>query len=118
MKQLNRPSPASYTITLTVFLKESVKFKDHKGRIVDIEVRGERDEDECFFRVKDVARCFNDIRCQDHMLDVKSGYNKQDHFLFFYRPRGSGTLESSRDKDKELFLTHPARTRQYQITDA
>jgi hypothetical protein len=56
---------------------------------LEIEVRGQQDEDGCFLRVKDVARCFNDIRCKDHILDVKSGYNKQDHFLFFYRPRNS-----------------------------
>jgi len=81
-------------------LTESEKFKDHQGKILEIEVRGKREEDECFFRVRDVARCFNDIRCQDHILEKTTGYSPQDHFLFFYRL-------SNRDnsRTKELFFT-------------
>jgi len=86
-------------------LTESEKFKDHNGAILEIEVRGKRDEDECFFRVKDVAACFNDIRLKDHILEKTTGYSPQDHFLFFYRPQNLGTI-GGEQKDKELFLTY------------
>ena len=94
-------------------LIDSEKFKDHNGKILDIEVRGKRDMDRCFFRVKDVAVCFNDIRCQDHILDGKSGYSIKDHYLYMYRPRDSGTTENiiSTQKNKELFLTYDGMLR-------
>jgi len=87
-------------------LTESEKFKDHKGHILEIEVRGERDDESCFFRVKDVARCFNDIRSQDIILNAHSGFYENNDYIYFYRPIIDGTVERSQDKHKELFLTY------------
>lgn len=87
-------------------LTESEKFKDHKGQILEIEVRGERDDEGCFFRVKDVARCFNDIRSQDVILNTHSGFSEKNDYTYFYRPIINGTVERSQDKNKELFLTY------------
>jgi len=39
-------------------LKKSEKLKDNVGKIVEIEVRGTRDHDNCYFKVYDVARGF------------------------------------------------------------
>lgn len=83
-------------------LTESEKFKDHRGNILEIEVRGERDDDGCFFRVKDVATCFNDIRIQDVILFANSGFDEKNDYIYFYRPKMYGTTEQ---KKKELFLT-------------
>ena len=77
-----------------VDLMESEKFRNHQRKILETEVRRERDEDGCFFRLKDVARCFNDIRRQDHFLHRKSGYNEHGHYLYFYRSGVSGTVEN------------------------
>jgi len=87
-------------------LTESEKFKDHKGHILEIEVRGERDEEESFFRAKDVARCFNDIRCQDVILNCHSSFYENNDYIFFYRPINDGTVENSLNKNKEMFLTY------------
>jgi hypothetical protein len=84
-------------------LKESEKFKDQKGRILEIEVRGERDEDECFFRVKDVATSFHDNNLYIHIdrSDIEhTSYRIREDFVYFNR-------FSNRDNSstKELFFT-------------
>lgn len=87
-------------------LTESEKFKDHNGAILEIEVRGERDEDECFFRVKDVATCFNDVNLYIHIdrTDTEhTAYRTGEDFFYFYRLPNGGTLEQ---KKKELFFTY------------
>lgn len=89
-------------------LTESEKFKDHKGKTLEIEVRGERDEDECFFRVKDVARCFNDVRIQDVILFAHSGFDETIDYIYLYRPINYGTVEQ---KKKELFFTYQGMLR-------
>lgn len=92
-------------------LTESEKFKDHKGRILEIEVRGERDEEGCFFRVKDVARCFNDINLYIHIDRTDSSdtsYRLGEDFVYFYRLPQVGTTE---EKKKELFFTYQGMLR-------
>jgi len=86
-------------------LTEAEKFKDANGKALEIEVRGARDEDGCFFRVKDVAVSFNDISCQDTLLDDRCGYTPRDDFLYFYRP-GDSRDNKVQQKKKELFLTY------------
>jgi hypothetical protein len=92
-------------------LKESEKFKDQKGRILEIEVRGERDEDECFFRVKDVATSFHDNNLYIHIdrSDIEhTSYRIGEDFVYFYRLPNGGTVEP---KKKELFFTYQGMLR-------
>jgi hypothetical protein len=99
-------------------LKESEKFKDHKGKILDIEVRGEREEDECFFRVKDVARCFNDIHLHKNIdrADIQyTSYRLGEHFVYFYRLSNGETV--GQQKQKELFFTYQGILRYLFVSD-
>jgi len=92
-------------------LTESEKFKDQNGAILEIEVRGERDEDECFFRVKDVATCFNDINLYiniDRTDFQHTAYRVGEDFVYFYRLSNGGTIEQ---KKKELFFTYQGMLR-------
>jgi len=89
-------------------LKDNEKFKDANGQTLEIEVRGERNEDGCFFRIKDVATCFHDIRIQDVILSTNSGFDEKTDYIYFYRPIIVGTIE---EKKKELFFTYQGMLR-------
>ena len=87
-------------------LTELEKFKDHNGAILEIEVRGERDEDRCFFRVKDVATSFDDIHLYKNIdrTDIKdTAYRIGEDFVYFYRLSNRETVGQ---KKKELFFTY------------
>lgn len=92
-------------------LTESEKFKDHQGKILEIEVRGKREEDECFFRVRDVARCFNDLHFHRNInrADIQdTSYRVGEDFVYFYR---LSTRETVERKEKELYLTYQGMLR-------
>lgn len=98
-------------------LTEKEKFKDQNGKILEIEVRGERDEDGCFFRVKDVARCFNDIHLYKNIdrADIQyTSYRVREHFFYFYRLSIGETVEP---KKKELFFTYDGLLRYLFVSD-
>lgn len=88
-------------------LTDAEKFKDEKGNVLEIEVRGMRDEDGCFFRVKDVARCFNDVSIYENIPRTHTSYRLIDDYVYFYRPyniRSTDDLENQ--SIKELFFTY------------
>jgi len=90
-------------------LMESEKFKDHNGKVLEIEVRGEREEDECFFRVKDVAVCFNDIHLYRNIdrADIQhTSYRINEDFVYFYRISNRHMTEADVRKPAELFFTY------------
>lgn len=86
-------------------LKESEKFKDKEGKVLEIEVRGEREEDSCFFRVKDVQTCFKDLRLYDNLTLIHTSYQEVEDYVYFYRPYPVGSTEVIETK-KELFFTY------------
>ena len=65
-------------------LTEEELFKDIDGNIMDIEVRGERQHDKCYFRVRDVAKCF-DTKYLRHTVTEKrtDGYIEGIHYRKF-----------------------------------
>ncbi|AAV51123.1 unknown [Acanthamoeba polyphaga mimivirus] len=84
-------------------LKNSEKFKDDKGNIIDIEVRGNKNDSECYFLVKDVASGFYIKRLFSILLNFNSGYEIKTHYVYF------NIIKQKNDKTivkKELFLTH------------
>lgn len=83
-------------------LKDSEKFKDKNGKVLEIEVKGKREEENCFFRVKDVQTCFEDISLYkniDRADNVHTSYQFLEDFIYFYRL-------SNRESTKELFFTY------------
>jgi len=90
-------------------LADAEKFKDDKGKVLEIEVRGERDEDDCFFRVKDVATCFNDMSIYDNIPRPHTSYVLNEDYVYFYRPydvRSIDNFDNKSTKRKELFFTY------------
>jgi hypothetical protein len=61
-------SDNSYPI---VVLAESEKFRNAAGEVCEVEVRGERSFDKCYFKVKDIGRVFGVKRLENDIL--KSG---------------------------------------------
>ena len=63
-----------------LYLLEDEMFKDSDGNVIDIEVRGERDHNKCFFKVKDIMKGFDMPRLYDALTDKrKDGYLEGEH---------------------------------------
>lgn len=76
-------------------LKEHELFKDLTGNVWDIEVRGERKEDNIFFSVADVSKYLASKSLQKILLDDRSAYEKDRHYV-----------DIIINKKKHLFLTY------------
>jgi hypothetical protein len=65
-------------------LTEEESFKYTDGNVMNIEVRGERQYDKCYFSVRDVAKCF-DVKSLRKVLTEKrtDGYMKNVHYKKF-----------------------------------
>jgi hypothetical protein len=84
-------------------LKDDEKFFDNDGNVVEIEVRGERDIEKCYFRVSDIGKGFDLPNIQDTILDKTSSYKKNVHHAYFYC---MNTGKTCGGKIKKLFLTY------------
>ena len=85
-------------------LNDNEKFRDDKNNVIEIETRGERSLDKCFFRVKDVSNGFGLDNLNDILLDKKSRYNYKEHYIYFNIPLTS--INKNREVlKKALFLT-------------
>lgn len=87
-------------------LTDEESFKDANGNIMNIEVRGERQHDKCYFRVHDVAKCFDAKSLRKVLTEKRTeGYIDGIHYKFFIRiPIAvSGDLHSNK---KILYLTY------------
>ncbi|AKI80590.1 hypothetical protein QJ850_gp109 [Acanthamoeba polyphaga mimivirus] len=89
-------------------LKSSEKFKDDKGNIIDIEVRGNKNDSECYFLVKDVASGFNIKRLYSILLNSNSGYEINTHYIYFNIQKIINHEKNTNKNTikKELFLTY------------
>lgn len=66
-------------------LKNSEKFRDHKDEIIEIDVRGVRSPDGCYFSADDVRFGFKMPSICKVILDERKSYKYRDHFVFFYK---------------------------------
>ena len=92
-------------------LKKSEKMKDNKGNRLEIEIRGTRDHDNCFFRVSDVAKGFRMDNLRHALLHKNSGYQKNIHYRYFYFSQNVVNYHKNKKikkvkKIKKLFLTY------------
>ena len=67
-----------------LFLEDCEKFKDNEGNIIEIEIRGEKQEDKIFFKVKDIKNIFNLQSLDTLLLDTRYSYKKNLHYKNFY----------------------------------
>lgn len=63
-------------------LDDADKFKDTEGKILNIETRGEKDRNNIFFKVKDVAASFDMPRLQDVLLAKRGNYQTEDYKFY------------------------------------
>ena len=64
-------------------LSSEEKFKDPNGNIVEIEVRGERKHNNCYFKVRDVMEKFEMPNLHKALLDKNTLYEKDIHYKTF-----------------------------------
>ncbi len=93
-------------------LKDSEKFKDNDGNILDIEVRGTREVNKCYFKVKDIMIGFGLKSLNNTITNNNNGYYYGVHYINFYFS-GPSTKDVSTKNNKnksgrikKLFLTY------------
>nr|AEX63353.1 hypothetical protein mv_R1151 [Moumouvirus Monve] len=89
-------------------LKNKEKFKDDEGNIIDIEVRGNKNDSDCYFLVKDVASGFDIKNLRDTIINNNTGYKPNIHYVFFNIIKTDNFRKNANKKTvkKEIFLTY------------
>lgn len=86
-----QPYHLDYDDVDLVDLEEHEKFHDNKGNVVEIEVRGVKECDKCFFNVKDLEKGFNVKGIKRNVIDQRSGYELGKHYIRI-RKGGNSTI--------------------------
>jgi hypothetical protein len=81
-------------------LKKSKKFKDEKDGTIEIDIRGKRKKNKCFFSVKDVQIGFDMKNLVDIITKKNTKYLPKTHYVYFINRTKSGE-----QKNKKLYLT-------------
>lgn len=71
-------SDNSYPI---IVLAESEKFRNAAGEVCEVEVRGERSFDKCYFKVKDIGRVFGVKRLDNDITKKAAKYVEGIHYI-------------------------------------
>jgi hypothetical protein len=66
-----------------LIIEENEKFKDIEGNIIDIEIRGTRKHDDCYFDMYSVSDGFKLKHLQKVILNNNSGYIMETHYKYF-----------------------------------
>jgi hypothetical protein len=80
-------------------LKDDEKFKDIDGKPLDIEVRGEKQYEKIFFKVRDVMISFEMPSLEKTLTDERKEYYINKHYKYFYSFAKGETVKS-------LYLTY------------
>lgn len=115
----NIPSMSNGTVQNTIEVAPSIleltdneKFKNIDGEPMEITVRGEREYNKCFFRVKDVAECFESKYLRDTLADVDRGYQKDMHYKYFTMPKTSNARDTHSKRTKPMmYITYQGLVR-------
>jgi hypothetical protein len=87
-----------------IYLDDDEKFIDNKGNIIEIEVRGQREYDQCYFKVKDIMNGFDIKTLYRIIIDKRwKGFSIDVHYKYFYSEKIG---EHEKGKKKNLFLTY------------
>lgn len=85
-------------------LEDNEKFKDANGKVLDIETRGEKNYDKCYFKVKDISNAFVMPNLNTVLLNKDNTYEKHIDYKTFHVTK-SRNHESCKSKN-ELFMTY------------
>ena len=86
-------------------LEEHEKFKGEDGKVLEIEVRGERNAKECYFKVADVATAFEMPNINRTLL-TDPGFTRDLHYTGFIQQRFISKELSANRLQKSLYLTY------------
>ena len=92
-------------------LSDNEKFIDSNGLAIEIEVRGERLHNKCFFKVKDVSIGFHMPNIYDIITNKRNinSYLEHEHYKYFIIEK---TIENRKIVNKkELYLTYEGMIR-------
>ena len=79
-------------------------FKDTDGKCINIEVRGEREHNKCYFKVKDVSLGFDMPNLYITLINKDNGYSVGNHYKYF---TNKILINSEKNvSKKELYLTY------------
>lgn len=84
-----------------IYLDDDEKFYDNDGNILEIEVRGEREFDKCYFKVNDIKKQFGIKLLHKTITQKNSGYVVDEHYVYFYLK-----IPSTLNRAKKLYLTY------------
>lgn len=92
----------SYPIAPDILdIEENEKFKDANGQSIEITIRGEREYDKCYFRVKDISKGFEIPRLQKNIIDDRTSYELNKHYKIFVIIYGDNNAID--DNERSLF---------------
>jgi len=93
-------------------IEDSEKFKDSNGNTMNIEVRGERDKNKVYFKLKDVSESFGIPNLKDAILKKERGYERGLHYKTFIpevidlRNKNVDPNKQTNNGNKSLYLTY------------
>lgn len=82
-----------------IYLEDEEKFCDNDGNILDIEVRGEKEHNKCYFKVKDIMEGFKINDLNKNILNPKSNFNENEEYKYLNCKKVNNKIK------KEMFLT-------------
>jgi hypothetical protein len=95
-------------------LNDEEKFKDDDGNVIDVEVRGERNYDRCYFKVDDISKGFNIKNIQITIKQEHTQYKEDMHYKYFNNKK-QNIVHNSHNKystyTKKMFLTYKGMVR-------
>ena len=91
-------------------LSNNEMFKDSDNNIIEIEVRGAREHNKCFFKAKDISKEFDIPSLIDNIKDIRSEYIEKTHYIFFTITNINNICK------KEIFLTYEGMIRLLRVS--
>jgi hypothetical protein len=96
-------------------LSDSEKFTDESGNILEVEIRGEREYNKCYFKVKDIENAFGINNISKTMMSKETKFDEKMHYQNFtgstVKKLEISTSKKSEGNQKSMFLTYLGLTR-------
>ena len=89
-----------------LILKDSEKFQDKYNNVFEIETRGLRDPEHCYFRAKDIEKAFNIKNLTTTITNTQNQYEINKHYKTFILHARTIDSSSSNKNKQVLYLTY------------
>jgi len=85
-------------------LDDNEKFMDDDGNVLEIETRGEREVDKCYFKLDDVGTGFQMKSLHRTVTDDRNDYEKGKHYIYFNSNKSVSNRVAT--NKKTIYLTY------------